>query len=201
MEKFILRNKIISTLAGVFLITSCSSITSTPTVSFERNSTVETVDYKTFAWLNETKILSASTEINPDTKVKFDDAIEIAFENQGFQLISDPEKADFTIAYTVSNRDKIKKRLNPVKFQTHTRSSQTISSERANLVRPAYSVVSTDRSLSQYCEGSLSIDVLDVKTHQLAWTGYATKRIYAKDEKNRDQIINDTVNLIVAKFQ
>ena len=115
-------------------------------------------------------------------------------------MISDPGNADFTIAYTVKNRDKVKERLNPVKFQTHTRSTQPVSTEGSYLAHPAYSVVSTDRSPSQYCEGSLAIDVLDVKIHQLAWSGYATKRIYAKDEKNRDQIIKDTVNLIVAKF-
>ena len=57
-------------------------MTSAPTVSFDRNSIVEIIDYKTFAWVNETKILSASTEINLATKVKFDDAIKIAFEKQ-----------------------------------------------------------------------------------------------------------------------
>jgi len=200
MEKLISRNKVISAITCVFLIAGCSSITSSPTVSFDRNSTVETNDYKTFAWLNESKIKSTSLDINSASKVKFDDAIVVAFENKGFQLISDPKKADFTIAYTVGSRDKINKRFHPVKFQTHTKSSLVLSTERPTQIKPVYSPVSTVTSVKQYSEGSLAIDVLDVKTHQAAWSGYATKRIYAKDENNRDEIIKDTVNLIVAQF-
>lgn len=182
-----LKNKILSIITCVFVITSCAS-TSPAKVDFDRNTKVETIYYKTFAWLNDTKILSASLGINPISKVKVDDAIEVAFKNQGYQLISDPEKADFTISYSVGNRDKIKVNSYPVSYQR-------------GYSRWGGRTMGTQTSVRQYSEGRLAIDVFDVKTHQPAWHGYATKRITSSDKENRDEMIKDTVNRIVAQFK
>ena len=187
MENNMLKIKFLSIVACVFILTSCAS-TNIAKVDFDRNSKVETLHYKTFAWLNETKIMSAPASINPITKVKIDDAIEVAFNNQGYQLISDPEKADFAISYTVGNRDKIKVNSYPVSYHR-------------GYNRWGGSMMGTQTSVRQYNEGSLAIDVFDVKTHQPAWRGYAIKRITSRDKENRDQIITGTVTRIVAQFK
>lgn len=181
-----LRNKLFTILVCIFVITSCAS--SNPAkVEFDRNSKVETIHYKTFSWLSERKIMVAADTINPITKVKIDDAIEAAFKEQGYKLILDAEKADFTISYTVGNRNKIKVNSYPVAYQGGYR-------------RWGRMPVGTQTSVRQYNEGRLAIDVFDVKTHQPAWRGFATKRITSSDKENRDQIITDIVNQIVGQF-
>jgi hypothetical protein len=182
-----LKFQILSIITCLFILTSCAS-SSPAKVEFDRNSKVETIHYKTFAWLSKTKILSAPVGINLITKVKIDDAIEIAFKNQGYQLISDSEKADFSISYSVGNRDKIKVNSYPVSYQR-------------GYNRWGGRTMGTQTSVRQYSEGRLAIDIFDVKTHQPAWHGYATKRITSSDKENRDQIIKDTVNRIVAQFK
>jgi hypothetical protein len=188
MEKFMLNNKWLLVIVCVFTLASCAS-TSPTKVEFDRNTKVETIHYKTFAWLSETKIMAAPAGINPISKVKIDDAIEIAFKKQGYQLVSDPEKADFTISYTLGNRDKIKVNSYPMTYRTgYGRWGSGMA-------------MGTQTSIRQYTEGSLAIDVFDVKSHQPAWRGYAIKRITSSDKENRDQLIKDIVNRVVAQFK
>jgi len=183
-----IKNRVLSLVVCVIVLASCAS-SSPIKIEFDRNSKVETIHYKTFAWLTETKILSAPSELNPVSKVRVDDAIELAFTNKGYQLISDPEKADFTISYTVGSRDKIKVNSYPVSYRTgYGRWGRSMS-------------MASQTSVRQYKEGRLAIDVFDVKTHQPAWHGYAVKRISSADKENKEQVIKEIVHSVVAQFK
>ena len=72
-----LKNKLIIVLT-LLVIAGCAS-TQNARVNFDRNSEISTSHYKTFAWLDENKVLAESIDANPVMKVRIDNAIEQAF--------------------------------------------------------------------------------------------------------------------------
>ncbi|MBU2924367.1 DUF4136 domain-containing protein [Colwellia sp. 4_MG-2023] len=174
----------------VLLVASCASNYKVK-VGSDKNENIDTADYKTFAWLTSQKVMAASEDFNPVMKLRVDEAIEKAFIAKGYQLIEDAEKADFTVSYTVGNRDKIKIMNYPAIYRTRFGwwpgyyGSMFRSDEYRTIAR-------------QYTEGKLGIDVYDVKLHQPVWHGWATKRI-TNDEIHLDNI-QEVVNDVVAQF-
>lgn len=59
----------------------------------------------------------------------------------------------------------------------------------------------TERTdVSQYTEGTLTIDVIDAARRQLVWEGTVTKSITAKDQANVPAAIDGAVTAAFAKF-
>lgn len=160
-------------------------------VDFDRNSEITTSHYKTFAWLNESKVLAESIDANPVMKVRIDNAIEQAFIAKGYQLVNDAEQADFTISYTMGSRDKVKVDSLPLIYR-----SSFLWGHRY------YGGISmgSDRHVRNYTEGKLAIDVYDVKTHQPVWHGWAVKRIKSSEQDNPSKAIKMVVEQVVAQF-
>jgi len=181
----------------VSLVASCAT-TYKAKVGFDKNTKVDTTTYKTFAWLTPGKIMAATEDFNPVMKVRVDDEIEQAFIAKGFQLIDDAEKADFTISYTVGNRDKIK--------VSHYPTTYKIGFGWGRGYYGGYygglygSPMVTETRVRQYTEGKLAIDVYDVKTHQPAWHGWATKQITSSDKETPSGAIKETIQQVIAQF-
>ncbi len=182
--------KFFSLVALMTILVGCSS-TYKAKVDFDRNEKISTSEYKTFAWLKEAKILAESEDLNPVMKVRFDEAIEKAFETKGYQLVEDPETADFTISYTLGSRDKIKVDTFP-------------STYNAGFMwgRRYYGGMhmGTETHVRNYSEGKLAIDVFDVKTKEPVWHGWAVKRISSKDKENPGRSIQPIVQEVVNNF-
>ena len=132
-----------------------------------------------------------SKDLNPVMKLRVDKDIEEAFIAKGYKLVSDPEKADFAISYTVGNRDKIKVDSYPATYLAGF-----------GWGRGYYGGMSmgTETRVRQYTEGRLAIDVYDVKSKQPAWHGYAIKRISKDDKENPEGAIELIVTQVVANF-
>jgi len=181
----------------VTLLVSCAT-TYKAKVGFDKNTPVDTRNYKTFAWLTPGKIMAPTEDFNPVMKVRVDAEIEQAFMAKGYQLIADAEKADFSISYTVGNRDKIK--------VSHYPASYKIGFGWGRGYYGGYygglygSPMTTEPRVSQYTEGKLAIDVYDVQSHQPVWHGWATKRITSSDRETPSASIKGTVQQVVAQF-
>jgi len=189
MNKF---KTILSAILVLFIV-GCSS-THKAKVDFDSNPDVDTSNYKTFAWMKQSKILITTQDINPVRKLVVDDAIEEAFIAKGYQLIEDPEKADFVISYTVGSRDKIKVDSYPATYHGGWGWGRGYYGGYHGMT------MGTETRVRNYTEGSLAIDVFDVKSHQPAWHGSAVKRITSSDEENWEQSIRMIVNQTVAQF-
>ena len=163
-------------------------------VNFDKNSKIDTSTYKTFAWLTPGKIIAPAEDINPVMKVRVDDEIEQAFVAKGYQLVSDAEKADFAISYSVGNRDKIKVSNFPSSYNSY------FGWGRGYYGGMFGAHINTDTHVRQYTEGKLAIDVYDVKTHQPAWHGWAIKRLSTSDKEAPSSMIKDVVDEVVAQF-
>jgi hypothetical protein len=183
--------------ALVFIVAGCTS-TYDAKVDFDKNTNVDTVNYKTFAWLTSGKIMAPAEDYNPVMKLRVDKEIEEAFKAKGYQLIENAEEADFAISYTVGNRDKIKVSSYP---STYNASFGWGRGYYGGHYGGMYgSNMGTETRVRQYTEGKLAIDVYDVKSHQPAWHGWATKRITSEDKEAPSSVIKDVVNEVVAQF-
>jgi len=182
--------------ASVLLIAVASCATTYEAkINFDKNSKVDTLNYKTFAWLTSAKIMAAKEDINPVMKLRVDEKVEQAFIAKGYQLIDDAEKADFAISYTVGNRDKIKTNSYPTTYRSGFGWGRGYYGGR---VFGAH--ISTESRVRHYTEGKLAIDVYDVKSHQPAWHGWAVKRITGDDKEVPSATITDIVDKVVAQF-
>lgn len=179
--------------ALVIAVAGCAS-TYKAKVNFDKNSKIDTSTYKTFAWLTPGKIIAPAEDINPVMKVRVDDEIEQAFVAKGYQLVSDAEKADFAISYSVGNRDKIKVSNFPSSYNSY------FGWGRGYYGGMFGAHINTDTHVRQYTEGKLAIDVYDVKTHQPAWHGWAIKRLSTSDKETPSSMIKDVVDEVVAQF-
>lgn len=185
--------KNILVIALVIVLTSCSSTYETK-VNFDKNTKVDTTNYKTFAWLTSGKILAPAEDLNPVMKLRVDEEIENAFKTKGYQLVSNAEKADFTISYTVGNRDKIKVSNYPTSYNSG------FGWGRGYYGGLFGSHLHNETNIHQYTEGKLAIDVYDVKSHQPAWHGWAIKRMTVHDKEAPSLAIKDVVNQVVSQF-
>jgi len=183
--------------ALVIVVASCSS-TYDAKVDFDKNTNVDTINYKTFAWLTSGKIMAPAEDINPVMKLRVDEEIEQAFIAKGYQLVTNAEEADFAISYTVGNRDKIKVSSYPSSYNS---SFGWGRGYYGGYYGGMYgSNMGTETRVRQYTEGKLAIDVYDVKSHQPAWHGWATKRLTSDDKEAPSSMIKDVVNEVVTQF-
>lgn len=163
-------------------------------VEFDVNTEVDMSQYKTFSWLKESKIMVASSDLNPVMKLRIDKEIEHALEQKGYTYVADAEKADFVVTYTVGSRDKIRVDTFPSSFHSDWAWGGGYYGRHHGMH------MGTETRVRNYTEGKLAIDIFDVKTHQPAWHGSATKRITKADEKNYEQTINLIVSQVLAQY-
>lgn len=191
-----LMKKILTALL-LMAVASCTT-TYEAKINFDKNSKVDTSNYKTFAWLTADKIMAPSDDINPVMKLRVDAEIEKAFIGKGYQLIDDAEKADFAISYTVGNRDKIKVDSYPATYHTGFGWGGGYYGGHYGGMYGAH--MHTETRVRQYTEGKLAIDVYDVKSHQPAWHGWAVKRLSSVDKKAPLSTIKDVVQKVLTQF-
>ncbi|WP_448550038.1 DUF4136 domain-containing protein [Thalassotalea fusca] len=176
--------------AVVMLVAACTTV-SPIKANFDRNDSVDTSNYKTFAWLISDKILADSGDINPVMKLRVDDAIEQAFITKGYQLVDSAEQADFVISYTVGSRDKVKIDSFPVSYRG--------SFGWGRHYYGSYGMA-TETHVRNYTEGKLAVDVYDVKSRQPAWHGWATKRLSSSDKQAMESTIKAIADEVINQF-
>ena len=164
-------------------------------VKFDKNAEVNTSQYKTFAWLKESKILAVSEDINPVMKLRIDDAVENAFIAKGYKLIASAEDADFAISYTVGNRDKIKVSSYPATYNSGFMWGRGYYGGMYGGMN-----MGTETRVQNYTEGNLAVDVYDVASHQPAWHGWAVKRITSDDKEAPEALIKSLAEQVVSNF-
>ncbi len=180
--------------ALLIIVAGCAS-NSAAVVDFDLNPEIDTSQYKSFAWMKETKILVSSEDLNPVMKVRIDREIEAAFIAKGYKLAADPESADFVISYTVGSRDKIKVDSYPTTYHGGFGWGRRYHGGYAGMS------MGTETRVRNYTEGRLALDIYDVKTHQPAWHGSAVKRISTSDKENYELTIKTIVNQVISQFK
>jgi hypothetical protein len=63
-----------------------------------------------------------------------------------------------------------------------------------------YGGAAYETRIEQYTEGTVTIDMVDVKKNKLIWEGTVSGRITKKDVKNLEKLVDDAVNDIFTGF-
>lgn len=144
--------------------------------------------YKTFAFISDKPLLMAQTApVSPLFEGRAMNAAQDALTNKGFEFVDNRENADFVVSFTMGARDKIRVTNYPSTYRGPT---------AWQWGAPYHSEV----DVRNYTEGTLAIDIFDVKDRSPVWHGWAVRTISAADRRNPTPIINDVVAAILADF-
>ena len=179
-------------------VSACASAPKSETGA-QRNSDVDFSTYKTFAWISDKPMLSGPGRTLDRNKERVEAAIVANLTSKGFTQIEDPEKADFTVAYTVGSRKHLGTSSVPANYHSGWRmyyGEWTSSQDRARNLQS----YGSSKELTVYSENMLAIDLFDVKLGAPAWHGYSTKELTGDDRRHMENTINEAVSDILGYF-
>jgi len=185
-------NKFLTVLA-LMLLAGCSS--TPPVIDYDRS--VNFGKFKTFAFIDEHPLLLAEggESASPLLEGRLIQITENVLSARGFTLVADREAADIAVGFTIGGREKIQVNSYPAAYQPY------YGGYGRGWGGAYYGVgMSTTTSVQQYTEGTLSVDLYEVATHQPVWHGSATKRITSKMEKDPRETVNEIMVEILASF-
>ena len=177
-------------LAGLaILISACSS--NPPVIDYDKS--IDFSGYGSYAFISDHPLMRApdSPPGSPLLEGKLIRATDEFLQAKGFTKVDNAEEADFAIGFTVGARDKIRVNSYPQPYHPYY---------GAWGWGGPYYAGSSNVDVQQYTEGTLAIDIYDVKEHKPAWHGVATKRVTDSMRRNPDESINELIVAILGGF-
>jgi hypothetical protein len=171
--------------AGTLLLAGCATKL---LVHSDHDTRQSFAGYHTFAWMTEQPLIGPQeqvTRVSPLNRRRIEEAIEKELDAKGFRKV-ERAAADFVVAYTVGERDRIDVASYPMPY--------------GGPWRWGGPYFGRDVDVSMYQEGTLSVDVFDGKSHQPVWHGWGTKRIEEGDVKHAAERIPPAVSAILKDF-
>lgn len=167
----------------VIIISSCSSSLQ---ISSDYDKTAHFSSYKTFSLYN----LKARGNVSQFNQDRIAASIRAEMIRKGFtETTGNPDL--LVNAFTVlKNRTGISASISYYGFGSAYR-------PYGYWVAPGNTYTSV--STYDYKDGSLLIDIIDAKTNKMIWTGNGSAEVYKKP-KNPEEVINEVVAKIMAKF-
>ena len=121
---------------------------------------------------------------NPLVMQRTADAIRSELAAKGFTYVANAQAADFAVDFTVGARDRLDVRSYPAPGGPWFGPGPWGSEVRVD----------------QYQEGTLAIDVFDVRTRRPVWRGQAEKELSQSDIDRSGPLIRETVAAVLASF-
>ncbi|MGI9327503.1 MAG: DUF4136 domain-containing protein [Pseudomonadales bacterium] len=141
--------------------------------------------YRAYSWISEHPLKLGAPNASPLFESRAMRAISRELDAKGYRFEPDPNNADFVVSFFLGARDK-------------TRVTSYPSAYRGSWGWGAPYHQNVD--VRNYTEGTLSIDLFDVRSHQPVWHGWAVKTISGSDQANPTPVINEIIATILAKF-
>ncbi len=161
-------------------ISGCTTIAAhhdfNPTVNFDQ--------YKSFAWISPHPLVDPAPSVSPLIQSRIEQTAKDLLTAKGYRFVEDPEKADFVVGFGLGATDKVRIDAYPATY-------------RGPWHWPGGSHEVTVR---QHVEGRLVVDIFDVRTHQPAWHGWATRTLSTRDRKDPQPAIRSALTAIFANF-
>ncbi|MDJ0761331.1 MAG: DUF4136 domain-containing protein [Woeseiaceae bacterium] len=171
-----------------------------PTVFTDHDPEQSFDDYKVFAWVGENPMINTGDRpVSPLNASRLQSAIKSELERKGYTYTEDAEQADFAVSFTVGARDKMDVREREV-LDYYGPNWRWGYPYHYGMVAPIV-VPRTEVTVREYVEGSLAIDIFDVKRRSPVWHADASKRLNSRDLKeNTTEKINEAVAMILSTF-
>jgi hypothetical protein len=144
--------------------------------------------YHTFTWLPRERYGTR----NPLVVQRARDAVQAELVRKGYALAADAAAAEFAVDFTIGSR---------VRMDVHSYPAAYVGGWYWGA--PGwwgYPYWGSEIDVRQYREGTLSIDVFDVRSHRPVWHGWAKKELSASDIERSEEPIRDAVRAVLAKF-
>ena len=173
--------------AFTILLAGCS--TSQPMIDYSPQTDFS--QYRSFAFISDHPLIrgEGAETGSPLLEGRLMHTTENILASRGFRRVADRERADIAIAFTVGGREKIKVTNYPEPY------------------RPSYNRWGWgaghyvgETTVQQYTEGTLAVDIYDVKERKPVWHGRAMRKISKKMQENPGETVREIVSEIFATF-
>ena len=166
-------------ICAMTVLIGCQTISAThdfnPAVNFDQ--------YRTFAWISSHPLVDPAPSVSPSLASRIEQTARDLLTAKGYRYVDDPEKADFVVGFGLGATDKVRIDTYPATYRG-----------------PWHWNGARDVTVRQHTEGRLVVDIFDVRTHQPAWHGWATRTITTSDRKDPQPAIRSALTAIFANF-
>jgi hypothetical protein len=173
-------------MAALALLGGCAT---TLTARLDYDRAQDFSGYRSYAWIADDPIVTAPGEaprVSPLNRRRIVAAVEAALARKGYTVAADPAAADFVVAYTVGQRDRITVDAWPAPYRSWG--------------RWRWPYAGRDIDVRSYTEGTLAIDIFDGRTRAPVWHGWTRKQITEADIEQAAARIPEAVDVIIAQF-
>lgn len=178
--KIFLHRSLKSLLA--ILVVSCANKPIT-----DSNPDIDFTNYQSFSWVANQPMLYGPNELSPLNKKRIEDSIVKTLQAKGFRKIESLEAADFAVAYSIGVKDKIRT------------STHSVPDFYGYYDYPGWGYGYSTR-VTQYTEGTLSIEIFDVASRMPAWHGHISGTVGKSFERKSATEIPAAVEAVLESF-
>ena len=140
--------------------------------------------YKTFSWISPHPLVDPAPGVSPLLAGRIEQTARDLLTAKGYRFVEDPDQADFIVGFGLGATDKLRIDTYPAAYRGPWH----------------WHGAGHDASIRQHTEGRLVVDIFDVRSHQPAWHGWATKTITMSDQKDPQPAIRTALTAIFANF-
>ena len=126
---------------------------------------------------------------NPLVVQRTYDAIQAELTRKGFVYVEDPAQADFAVDFTIGASDRLDVRSYPGGAFGGPFGGPWMNAGWGNNI-----------DVRQYQEGTLSIDVFDIRGRKAIWHGTGKKELSQSDLEHTQTLIGEAVSAVLADF-
>ena len=186
--------RLIALLFAVALLIGCSA----PAPLIDYDSSYDFSKDRTFAFLSDHPLIRGEGATGGSSMMegRLMQITENILAARGLTRISDPEKADLAIGFTLGARDKIQVNSYPQTY--HSGYGRWGYGGRGYYGGGHYGASTVN--VRQYTEGTLAVDIYDTTGHRPVWHGRATRKITKKMQENPGETLREILGGIFATF-
>lgn len=186
------------TLLAVCLSLALAACITTPRITVDSDPNQNFSNYSTFAWASDRPMIAVGDHnISALVQKEIADSIKTTLTSRGYQYVENLQSADFAVSYTVGARDKVSVDTYPDFFFR----DRLEWGWGGQYFRPYRSSIPVERTVvKNYTEGTLSVDIYDVKRKSPVWHGAGKRRLSRKELSGKDTDIQTDVQTLLAGF-
>lgn len=185
-------------VAGLAL--ALAACTTTGRITTDSDPSQNFSSYKTFAWAGAKPMIAYGDHDVPiAVQNQVADAIKSDLSSRGYQYVDNASAADFAVSFTIGTRDKVRVNEFP-DFIRQNRLDWAWGSSYFPRFPNFPTTTPTRTVVTNYTQGSLSVDIFDVARKSPVWHGKGTKRLSRAELSGKQGNAAQDVRTILAEF-
>jgi hypothetical protein len=176
-----------SRLLPMLFFVALAACESQPRVHSDFNPGYDFASVRKIAIIGPAVAAGSVTQAGDLISTRIENAVRGVLQSRGYQIVQ-PRDAELLVSWFLTTRNK-----------TDITTYNTGVGYRC--WAPACRSMATDVSVRNYQEGTLFIDFIDARTHQLQWRGAASKRVDpSRSSAERTKVLHEGVTTILGAY-